>query len=342
MSSPVADSWKEALKLYGNIASQAIQFYPHLAQASVELLNYSENATYLVRKPSADGEEKYILRVNKPGYHTKEEIAGELAWLKTIRDLSRFEVAMPIAGKNGEYIQTVNLPNDPRDYYCILFTFLDGEAPDENKEGELIPQFETLGEITAHLHEHSIRNHVRFASIKRLTWDYENILGEKPKWGRWQDGKGITPERRELFERVSQTIQKRLEKFGKDPTRFGLIHSDLRLANLLISGQQIKVIDFDDCGFGWYLYDLATALSFIEHKPYVPALVQSWLKGYRKVRPLSEEEEREIPTFIMMRRLQLIAWIGSRENETALQLGEKYSEDSDLLARNYLLDMQES
>lgn len=53
----------------------------------------------------------------------------------------------------------------------------------------------------------------------------------------------------------------------------------------------------------------------------MPDLIQAWLKGYRKVRALSKEEELEIPTFIMMRRLQLIAWIGSRENETTRELG---------------------
>ena len=61
----------------------------------------------------------------------------------------------------------------------------------------------------------------------------------------------------------------------------------MRLANLLIDGGETKVIDFDDCGFSWYLYDCATALSFIEHRPDVPELVAAWVKGYRSVAPLS-------------------------------------------------------
>jgi len=103
----------------------------------------------------------------------------------------------------------------------------------------------------------------------------------------------------------------RFIRFGKSPERFGLIHSDLRLANLLVENNRILVIGFDDCGFRWYLYDLATSTSFIEHKPHVPSLIQSWLRGYRKIRPLSKEVEIEIMTFIMMRKLQLLAWVGS-------------------------------
>jgi Ser/Thr protein kinase RdoA (MazF antagonist) len=97
------------------------------------------------------------------------------------------------------------------------------------------------------------------------------------------------------------------------------------------------VIDFDDCGFSWYLYDLGTALSFIEHRPDVPELVESWLRGYHRVATLSAEERQEIPTFIMLRRLLLVAWIGSHaETDLAKSLGEPYTEGSCGLAETYL------
>ena len=35
----------------------------------------------------------------------------------------------------------------------------------------------------------------------------------------------------------------------------------------------VSVIDFDDCGFSWYLYDVGTSVSFFEHEPHVPELV---------------------------------------------------------------------
>ena len=66
---------------------------------------------------------------------------------------------------------------------------------------------------------------------------------------------------------LSDLIGRRLAAFGKGHDRFGLIHCDLRLANLLIDGKTVKVIDFDDCGFGWYMYDAATPISFYEHEP---------------------------------------------------------------------------
>src|SRR5581483_9634210 len=129
--------------------------------------------------------------------------------------------------------------------------------------------------------------------------------------GRWQDGIAVGPQEREVLGRLDATLRTRLGRFGTAPDRYGLVHADLRLANLLMDGDSTYVIDFDDCGWSWYLYDLGAALSFIEHDPRVPELVDSWTRGYRRVRALPAEDEAEIPTFILMRRLLLVAWIGS-------------------------------
>jgi len=109
------------------------------------------------------------------------------------------------------------------------------------------------------------------------------------------------------------------------------------LANLLVDGDAITVIDFDDSGFSWYLYDLGTAVSFFEHSPEVPALVDSWLDGYRQAGELPAEDQAEIWTFIMFRRLLLVAWIGShRAVDIAAELGGGYTRDSCDLAETYL------
>jgi Ser/Thr protein kinase RdoA (MazF antagonist) len=128
-----------------------------------------------------------------------------------------------------------------------------------------------------------------------------------------------------------------LANYGRGPDRFGLTHCDLRLENLLLAEREVKVLDFDDCGFGWYMYDAATPLSFYEHLPQAPSLIQYWLEGYRSVSPLSQAEEEEIPTFVMLRRLLLIAWIGSHQ-ETALaqSLGADYTEQTVPLCSAYL------
>ncbi|WP_096200119.1 phosphotransferase enzyme family protein [Bacillus sp. FJAT-45350] len=333
MSNSHYEPMKHLIEHFHLISRLAIFKYPNHDDLEVKLLDYSENATYLVKNKKNN--EKMILRVCRPNYHKKGQIKSEIEWMLDIDKNSEVEVSSPIQGRDGEYVQSVISPIDNNEYYCTMYTFLEGEAPDESDEVNLIKQFELLGEVTASLHNHS-ESWDRVNRIDRDPWNYETILGDNPKWGKWEDGKAITPERKLLFQKVSNTIKKRLELFGTSKDRYGLIHADLRLANLLVHDNQIKVIDFDDCGFGWYLFDIGSALSFIEHKPYVPELVKAWVKGYRKKRTLSLKDEKEIPTFIMMRRLMLISWIGSRDNETTRKLGETYTIQTDNLANQYL------
>lgn len=322
------------LEFYYQLAEHALIKYDFTKNAKLRLLNYSENITYLVESPESPY--KTVLRVNRPGYHSKTELEAELFWVEAILESSDIIVPKPLAGKNGGFVQVIAKDRYGNPYHCVMFTFLEGNAPDEENEQGLVQEFEKLGYITAQLHRQSeawaLNN-----PIKRPTWNFDTMLGSKPKWGKWQEGLGITSERMQLFQKVADTIQYRLETLGATPDRYGLIHADLRLANLLVKDDAIQVIDFDDCGYSWYLYDLATALSFIEHKDYVPELIQAWLTGYKRVRELSKAEEAEIPTFIMLRRLLLVAWIGSHiDNDTAQSMGEKYTEQTVKLAFDYL------
>jgi Ser/Thr protein kinase RdoA (MazF antagonist) len=137
--------------------------------------------------------------------------------------------------------------------------------------------------------------------------------------------------------RAAAAVATRVESFGTAPDRYGLIHADMRLANLLVDGAgALTVIDFDDCGFGWFLYDLAAALSFLEHHRAMPALVAAWLAAYRREVPLVAEEVAMVATFILQRRLQLTAWLGTHPHSDAVDDVTAYAHATLALAEAYL------
>jgi Ser/Thr protein kinase RdoA (MazF antagonist) len=149
----------------------------------------------------------------------------------------------------------------------------------------------------------------------------------------------VGPSEIDVLSRLEATLRRRLLAYGRSPARFGLVHADTRLANLLVNDGEVNVIDFDDCGFSWYLYDLATAFSFFEDAPQVPELIEGWLTGYRTIAPLAVEDEAEIWTFILLRRLLLVAWLGSHHTvELARELGTRYTTGACELAERYLGD----
>ncbi len=325
-------SHEELVKRLEHLAQDSLQLWDLPAGSTTTLINLSENATYRVDKPGFDKPD--ILRVHREGYHSENAIGSELAWMKALREEGGVITPAAIAGRNGQLIQNhkTRALADPR--HLVLFEFIEGIEPDENQD--LIQPFENLGEVSAKLHLHVLGWPIP-KGFERLTWDFEHMLGNTPNWGDWRKAPAMDADTKNILERQAAAIERRLEAFGKGRERYGLVHADIRLANLLITGNSTRVIDFDDCGFGWFLYDVATTISFIEDHPKVPDLVDAWVRGYRRIRDLPAEDEAEIPTFIMLRRMVLLAWIGSHgDTDLAKEQGPEFTRVSAELAERYL------
>ena len=308
------------------VAEQALGSYDVAPGSTASLLNVSENATYRVDQPDAPS---LILRLHRLGYHSRDAIASELAWLAAVARDTGIRTPVVVSARTGEAV--VAVADGSR--HAVMFELIPGAEPSED---HLVRDFEPLGALTARLHEHAVRWQPP-ARFTRFSWDYEAAFGAQPRWGRWADGVGVGAQEREVLGRLDTTIRQRLRAYGQDRDRFGLIHADLRLANLLVDGETTAVIDFDDCGTGWFLYDVGAAVSFMEHYPQVPEMIDAWQRGYRTVRPLSQAEEDEIWTFVLFRRLLLVAWIGSHSAaDIAQELGAGYTAGSCELAETYL------
>ena len=298
-------------------AREALTSYGCHPDASIRLLNVSENATYLIDDPGAGPS---VLRVHRLGYHTEPEIASELAWMDALRAEAGVRTPRVLPAADGRRSVTAADPARGERRTCVRFEFLPGTEPPDDS----VPHFTDLGEITARMHRHA-RQWPRPGGFTRFHWDYDAAFGAEARWGRWQDGPGVGPAERQVLERLDATLHGRLTGFGTGP------------ANLLVDGGSVSVIDFDDSGFSWFLYDAGTAVSFFEHQPHVPELIDAWLTGYRRVLDLPAADEAEIWTFILYRRLLLVAWIGSHQGvDIARELGAGYTAGSCDLAEAYL------
>jgi Ser/Thr protein kinase RdoA (MazF antagonist) len=236
----------------------------------------------------------------------------------------------PIPGAQGPVTQI-----DGR--FIVAFAPLAGQ---ELQPGDdLARWFPPLGEITAHLHLQS-RQWTPPAGFTRKRWDVDTILGPKPHWGDWRQAQGLDATGAALLTRATDALAAQLRAYGTGPKTFGLIHADLRLANLMVHGDTLTAIDFDDCGFGWWVYDLAAALSFIETDPRLPDLIAAWVSGYTPIAPLPDSDRAMIPALIFLRRVLLTAWLATRaDSDTALALGgPAYTLGTLTLAERYLTD----
>lgn len=315
-----------------SFARAALPAYGRPADASLRLLSLSENATYLV-----DDDEPIVLRVHRPGYHSLAAIRSELAWMRALRTETSVSTPELLAARDGTDVVVAEVDGDV--LHVDAVTFVAGCTAEEDPDAV---GFEELGRLTAIMHRHA-RQWSFPDGFTRFRWDLDSILGPQARWGNWRLAPGLTDEDRTWIARAADDITARLAEFGSAPDRFGLVHADLRLANLMVNPSStdsgITVIDFDDCGWSWYLADLGAAVSFIEDTAAGERIIAEWLDGYFEAGSLPADHLALIPSFVMLRRINLTAWIASHSDaDAAADLGTDFAPNTARLAERYLED----
>lgn len=343
----VRDPRRESVRLPFDIAADVLLERYGFEGCACEPLCYSENHTYRVTRQN--GKPVATLRICRPGYRSLRELQAEIDWLFHLYDevkLEGIEIIRPMQALDGSAVQVVTLP-DGGVFHGVVFTYMEGLAPDETDGEAMCRLFRRLGTLAAALHEHTRGLEVTAGpcdasklSITRPVWDCDSTLGPHALWGDWRVFADFAPQERELLEHAEARIRATMAAYGKPREHFGLIHADMRLANLLVEGEALKLLDFDDCAYSWHLFDLAASLSFIETRPDLVELIAAWLEGYRTVPtscPLADMDMAVIPSLIMMRRFQLTGWLATRhDSDPVSSMLPAWKTDTLSLAAHYL------
>lgn len=320
------------------LASKALACW-NIKDAELALIKYRENAVYKVSDRSS--KVCYALRVHRYGYHNDDELLSELAWMETINE-SGISTPEVIPGSDGELVQVVSFDGVPEPRQCDLLDWVEGEALgtiEDHRESDresLVADFRTVGQLAAKLHNHSEQNGPP-VGFTRHAWDEEGCCGDDPFWGRYWELAALTHEQRELLLTAAKQLRHDLIEFGKGRDRYGLIHADFAPENILVAGDKIHLIDFDDCGYGWYLFDLATPLFWHLGEDHFDAVFESIVAGYREGRGLPDEQVEKMGAFLLARGYTYLGWLLTRqETETARELAGPVIAGVCALAEEYL------
>mgnify|MGYP000228657819 CR=1 FL=1 len=106
-----------------------------------------------------------------------------------------------------------------------------------------------------------------------------------------------------LLDTVLEDFSESCEDFDDLPK--GLIHGDLFRDNTLFDGDTLSaILDFSEAGRDYWLLDIAITINdFCSDWPQVrlnQALYQAFVDGYQQVRPLTEDEQFVLPSFLAM------------------------------------------
>lgn len=298
----------------------------------VELLTMSENATF--KAIYQDGK-RMILRVNRANYHTIDELKSEVEWLSALSQHNAVSTPAIISNHQGEKLSAITVQSEGEDkqLWVTAFEFCKGSEP--SISDDLSPWFEKLGELTARLHQHT-RSWIKPQGFVRKQWTLQTMVGTDGYWGDWRKTPDLTDLDRLTINAALEKVEQRLQQYHSTE-KYGLVHADLRLANLIIDGDDLQLIDFDDCGYCWYMYDFAASISFYELDPSIPELQKAWIAGYNRITPLSQQDIDEMNTFILLRRVLLTAWLTTHsDTPTAEALAEGFARGTVELAVKYL------
>jgi Ser/Thr protein kinase RdoA (MazF antagonist) len=255
----------------------------HWGGGAARLISIRENVVFDVI--SNDGR-RMAMRLHRQGYRSRSAIEAELVWCTRLAE-SGFPAPAPVLCLDGAL--TVQVSNTI--VSCV--TWIEGGPCDA-------PDFTEIGALVARLHSAPQPD-------LPMLWDVNALLGSEPAWGRFWENPQFTAEDRVLIATASELARRLLDERGYDT---GAIHGDLLRENILCDAHGLALIDFDDCGQGYYLYDLSTALIQSFEVQDFNARCDALLAGYKSIRPLVHAGD--LPVFIMLRAFASAGWILSR------------------------------
>jgi len=308
-----------------------------LADADIVFFRQAGNTLFRVhapeRAPARGGnglfkEGQYLLRVHQVGYQATEAIELEMAWLAAMRREANLPVPEPVPALDGRLMTQVSVPGIPGARNCSLLRWVKGRFL---AKGGAARHFRAQGRLMARLHAQAAEWQPPPGLSKRC-WDWDALFADVE--GTDLTGREIWPmiprQYLDSFQAVAREVGQVMDAWGAGSDVYGLIHGDLGLdANVLFWRGEARAIDFDDSGFGYWMYDLAISLEHCRDDAAYPQFRDALLEGYAELRSLPQAQLERLDLFLAAWDVYLCLWAAAgahlfpHHREDALQRLER-------------------
>jgi len=273
-----------------------------ITAAALQNLRYYNNATYRV---VADDGQQFVLRVTC-NHHGEARLRSEMQWLRAMQSDTGVRVPDPVATLNGQLVVKASVPSVPEPRWCNVFQWLDGVLIAEAQMNAR--DFALMGSASAHLHQTSAAfnpppgfDRPQWDEEFRLVPDVNDTLGRVIDYLRGH----LTTEAINRFVLLAEQGRALMSRLHQDPLSYGLIHADLHAGNCLFRHDGVAFIDFEDLSWGYFLYDVATALFGLIEQPYYAGLTEAFTTAYTRTRPLPADFAHQLVLFQVLRAVFL-------------------------------------
>jgi len=249
------------------------------SKTNCKLFRTGINHSYIV----TDDSQQYMFRIYSYNWRTEVEILEELRLLILLKE--QLSVSYPIINKKDQLLLKFQAPEGVR--YGVLFSYAKGKKV----RSLTIPMLEQIGVWIGTFHQLT-------ESLQRIVYNANTLTTLPYDYAKIHFSENLAE--MEYLKKVKQQINKLFEKLNKDRIKTGIIHLDIWNDNMHIEEDtKITVFDFDFCGNGYLVLDVAYFMTQLFHaepnKEIYEAKVATFLKSYESIRPLNEEEKVFIP-----------------------------------------------
>ncbi|MGY5860680.1 MAG: phosphotransferase [Candidatus Thorarchaeota archaeon] len=295
-----------------NLAKIAIESYG-LESKNLKFITYSGNGLYRInvqkKDPSPNHIEpgRYALRLHQHGYMKPKYITSEMEWLSALYQ-DGIPVPKPIRNLNGDWVTVADGNYEvPTAMNCTLVGWSEGRLLNKSVSPK---HFRSLGRVTGILHEQSVK-WKRPKGFARPHWDWQGLFGDGFDYGfsAGEARNAIPTEHQKSFKEVLDRVAEFSESYGKGKKVYGLIHADLDVMdNASYFAGEIHPFDFDDCGFGYWIFDLGVVLAhhMLDSNDRIDKKRAALIAGYEETSKLALDTLEYLDLFIAARLAQLM------------------------------------
>ena len=297
----------EQVTLNTEIARNAVKQY-NFNSVKLEFIKHLENTTF---KLSAE-QGNFLVRVYCGLQNTVQDIESEAKIIEYIISCNYYTYQKPIYNNSNNFVSIGEASGISKPVSILSWI----GSPIVGNNVNDISFFEKLGKLLAHIHN-KLAEWQKPIDFQRSMLDADSLIGKNGAFG-YADlaYKYFDRETVSLFESVYQRLLD-FEAVAVKGNNFGIIHGDLHLNNVILHQNNLVPIDFDDSGYGYYIYDLAVILANYWGIPEYSEIRTNLVKGYRSIGQLSSEIENQLSLFIAARYIFIALYFAGKSQQEA-------------------------
>lgn len=252
-----------------------------------------------------------ILRVTHDSHRTEKQVQAELNYIAYLADHG-VHVCKPLPSPGGRLME--RLPTEDGTFLLTAFErapggHVHGGHPEWNES-----LFREWGRITGLMHACALNYSVPKGEPDRITED------EPP----YDPASAELSSEMLMLHQAFKKYEDQISRLPRSGESYGMCHRDLHQGNFHADGGVIYAFDFDDCGYDYFVQDIAMAVYYAATFPQwsTPAgsreqtteaanrFLAGFMEGYNKVHRIEPYWMKQLPLFIEKRRIDLcmILW----------------------------------